>query len=253
MMQYFLSWRDGRADECVGLENRCVLTGTVGSNPTPSAEHLRCDRMGTQAHDTKLRLTGMSKRASVALLSVGVAAVIFAAVAAVMASQQGQGSPTTMMGGATASLVTYTGSAAEKAPALDLQRLGGGQPVSLSGIGLGRQPLVVNFFASWCNACQQELKAVAGVASEKVVRFVGVDTNDTSPSTARKMLRSVGASYPVGIGGTAQADQFRAEGLPTTVFINGKGHIVAMALGAVTRSELQRWISELVTGRPLKQ
>ena len=31
------SWRDGRVDDCDGLENRSGLTLTGGSNPSPSA------------------------------------------------------------------------------------------------------------------------------------------------------------------------------------------------------------------------
>ena len=39
ILRYLTSRRGGRADECGGLENRCPgLTGTVGSNPTPSAQ-----------------------------------------------------------------------------------------------------------------------------------------------------------------------------------------------------------------------
>ncbi len=30
-------WRDGRVVECGGLENRCTVTGTGGSNPSFSA------------------------------------------------------------------------------------------------------------------------------------------------------------------------------------------------------------------------
>jgi hypothetical protein len=36
-MQVKPAWRDARVAESDGLENRCGLTPTVGSNPTPSA------------------------------------------------------------------------------------------------------------------------------------------------------------------------------------------------------------------------
>lgn len=31
-------WMGGRADDCIGLESRGPLTGSEGSNPSPSAE-----------------------------------------------------------------------------------------------------------------------------------------------------------------------------------------------------------------------
>lgn len=171
---------------------------------------------------------------------VAVAALAFAVTAALMASRS---TGTNGMGQSNATLVTYTGAQAAKATPLHLARLGGGPPVTLSG--LGHAPIVVNFFASWCTACQAELEAVAQVAAEGQVGFVGVDTNETSYGAAMRMLRRVGADYPVGIGSTTQASEYRAPGLPTTVFIDARGRIVAEALGAVTRPELSRWVGEL--------
>ena len=40
------TWRDARVAESDGLENRCGLTPTVGSNPTPSAQEPSADRLG---------------------------------------------------------------------------------------------------------------------------------------------------------------------------------------------------------------
>ena len=36
-IQMRVSRRDGRVDDCAGLENRFTRKGNVGSNPTPSA------------------------------------------------------------------------------------------------------------------------------------------------------------------------------------------------------------------------
>src|SRR5262249_18619820 len=41
-------WRGARVAESGGLENRCTLTGTVGSNPTLSASEERQENKGTR-------------------------------------------------------------------------------------------------------------------------------------------------------------------------------------------------------------
>ena len=41
-------WRVGRVDDCGGLENRWPLTGSEGSNPSPSAKRMFTDTLGTQ-------------------------------------------------------------------------------------------------------------------------------------------------------------------------------------------------------------
>ncbi|MDA8039897.1 MAG: TlpA disulfide reductase family protein [Actinomycetota bacterium] len=218
---------------------------------------MQTEAAATAAPPPKRTAKGLSHKGLALLMAAAVAALSFAVVAAITASRTGGtsggggtggGGSSSSGGGAgqqPATLVTYKAAAAEPAPALRLPRLGGGATVTLTG--LGKRPIVVNFFASWCTACQAELKAVAQVADEGRVSFVGVDTNETSYGAALKMLQRVGARYPVGIGGTTQADEYRAPGLPTTVFINAKGRVVAMALGAVTRPQLDAWVVELLS------
>ena len=171
-------------------------------------------------------------RTRIALVVVLVVVVAVAAVA--LATRRAGGSSTT----------------STTADAWVLPRLNGSGEVRLSDYR--GKPLVVNFFASWCTACQAELKAVAEVAGEGRVGFVGVDTNETSYGAALRMLRRAGARYPVGIGSTTQASEYRAPGLPTTVFIDKRGRVVAEAFGAVTRSQLSHWVSELASGAPLR-
>lgn len=187
--------------------------------------------------------SGMSRGMIATLLGLMLAGIAFAVVTAVFASSSPTATSKGGGGGQSPYLVTYKIKGAEAAPPLHLPRLGGGPAVGLPG--LGHRPIVVNFFASWCTACQSELRAVATVADQHRVTFVGVDTNETSQSAAQRMLARVHASYPVGVGGTSQASEYRAPGLPTTVFIDSRGRIVAMALGALTVSELERWVSEL--------
>ena len=130
-----------------------------------------------------------------------------------------------------------------------LKRLGGGSPVTVGGAT--GAPMVVNFFASWCPACKRELGAMAAVARTGGVRFVGVDTDDNAPGLALSLLRRAGARYAVGIGGASLVEAYGTANLPTTAFVNGRGKIVALALGALTRHDLSRWVAELAAGKPL--
>jgi cytochrome c biogenesis protein CcmG/thiol:disulfide interchange protein DsbE len=175
--------------------------------------------------------------------------VVFAATAVVVADHRAS-SLSQESGGAT--LVTYTTAHQATVGPLNLARLGSSQRFTLTS-SLGRRPLVINFFASWCTACQAELRAVALVANAEAGRvpFFGVDTNETSDSQAIRMLSNVRARYPVGIGTTTQANEFLVPGLPTTLFVDARGKVVAMAYGQLSRAELSRWVGELAAGKPL--
>ena len=106
-----------------------------------------------------------------------------------------------------------------------LDRLGGGSPVQLSH--RPDEPVVVNFFASWCANCVAELGAFASVSKDAgSARFLGIDSNDASSTEARALLKRAGVGYPVGIDASGTtADRYLVAALPVTFFISRSGVI----------------------------
>ena len=133
------------------------------------------------------------------------------------------------------------------APGFSLPSLRGGQKVSLAGFA--GHPVVLNFFASWCQNCRAELSAFAKVSSASygALRFVGVDTDDASPGRARSLLAAAGDNYPVGVdrNGDVATSLYLVEALPVTVFISANGRILGQAFGAQTVRSLTPWLRRL--------
>lgn len=189
------------------------------------------------------------RRGSLGLrLALGLIVVVVAGFVA-LAVHAASKSTTALSNTISAGLVTYAPGHRKVPARVELPRLGGGAKVAVGG-DTGR-PVVVNFFASWCTACQKEVGAVAAVARSAPVAFVGVDTDDDAPSQALSMLRHAGATYPVGVAQAPLAEEYGTGNLPTTAFVNSRGQIVALKLGAVTRSELDKWVAELAAGKPV--
>jgi cytochrome c biogenesis protein CcmG/thiol:disulfide interchange protein DsbE len=138
---------------------------------------------------------------------------------------------------------------APAAPAFSLPVLGhSGQQVALSEYA-GR-PLIVNFFASWCEPCQQETPLLARFyrTEHGRVAIVGLDENDVLGS-AMSFTRKEGVGYPVGFDpAIIAASAYGVAGLPQTFFLNAKHRIVDRIFGAVTLADINRGIALATAG-----
>jgi cytochrome c biogenesis protein CcmG/thiol:disulfide interchange protein DsbE len=131
--------------------------------------------------------------------------------------------------------------ALKPAPAFTLQSLANpAQHVSLAAYR--GQPVILNFFASWCAPCKKETPLLAGYyrASKGKVAIIGVDADD-SATAARQFLSANGVAYPVGFETTpalANAYGVSEIGIPETFFLDSGHRIVKRVLGDVTMKDL---------------
>ena len=131
------------------------------------------------------------------------------------------------------------------APAFDLPRVGA-EDGRLRLADFAGQPMVVNFWASWCVPCRKEMPALQAAAERLVgrVAFVGVNHQD-GQSPAAEFEREVGVTYPSGYDPDgAVARDFGVVGLLTTVLVDASGRIVARSLGELTENELDDLITD---------
>ena len=131
------------------------------------------------------------------------------------------------------------------APAFSLPLLGheSGPQVALSTYR-GR-PLIVNFFASWCEPCQTETPLLAKFyrGQKGAVALVGLDENDTL-GHATSFTRADGVSYPVGWDPNfTVASAYGVNALPQTFFLNSRHQIVDRVFGQVTLARLNQGIA----------
>ena len=130
------------------------------------------------------------------------------------------------------------------APTFSFPALGhSGQRVSLGDYS--GQPVIVNFFASWCVPCKQETPLLARFyhTEQAKVALVGLDENDVL-ANATSFTRSDGVSYPVGWDPQlSAADAYGVNALPQTFFLNAKHRIVDRVFGAVTLAALHKGIA----------
>jgi cytochrome c biogenesis protein CcmG, thiol:disulfide interchange protein DsbE len=134
------------------------------------------------------------------------------------------------------------------APTFSLPVLGQSGPKVSLGDYAGR-PLIVNFFASWCEPCQKETPLLATFyrTEHGKVAIVGLDENDVLGS-AMSFTHKEGVSYPVGFDpGAIAASAYGVAALPQTFFLDARHRIVDRVFGAVTLADINRGVA-LATG-----
>jgi peroxiredoxin len=127
--------------------------------------------------------------------------------------------------------------------------------------GLRGHVVVLNVWASWCYPCQSEAPGLARIARakrEQGVRFLGIDTRDTS-GAAQRFVHKYAIPYPSITD--PKGDVVRrldglvpVDGVPSTLVIDPSGRVAARKIGILDEAALRKAVdgvlAERGAGRP---
>jgi len=127
---------------------------------------------------------------------------------------------------------------AEAAPDITLSYFDGSTENLADLVG---QPVVLNFWASWCPACISEMPAFADVHRRlgDRVRFVGINMQEVSLDAAIDLADRTGVDYQLAHDPDgAIFREFGGLAMPTTVFITADGSVARVHSGAIFSDDL---------------
>ena len=109
------------------------------------------------------------------------------------------------------------------------------------------KPLLVNFWATWCPPCVEEMPLLDSFFREHAAKgwqVVGLAVDQ--PSAVRTFLQRTKVTFPIGMAGLEGTDLTRqlgnqSGGLPFTVVLGADGVVRQRRMGRVTEADLKAW------------
>jgi thiol-disulfide isomerase/thioredoxin len=120
-----------------------------------------------------------------------------------------------------------------------------GEPVELAP--WRGKPLLVNFWATWCPPCVEELPLLNAFYNRQVAhgwQVLGLAVDRRDP--VRRFLQKLPLDFPVALAGMAGIELSRTlgnprGGLPYTIVLGASGAVMHRKIGKVTEADLSDW------------
>ncbi|MHC0035521.1 redoxin domain-containing protein [Pseudoneobacillus sp. C159] len=130
-----------------------------------------------------------------------------------------------------------------EAPDFELKTLDG-KTVKLSE--LKGQKVMLNFWATWCPPCKEEMPAMQKFHEEKDNDVTILAVNIDPQLNVQGFVEEMGITFPIPLDETDQVNTiYQVISIPTTFFIDTKGVIKQKHIGGMTYDHMKKYVSQL--------
>ena len=114
--------------------------------------------------------------------------------------------------------------------------------------------VLVNFWATWCSPCIEEMPELSDFHQRHQARdavVLGVNMEDLPPAELQRFVEEWFISYPIllaPVDGSTTLGTISA--LPTSILISPEGKVVSRRVGTISAHWIERMMEQAAAGRP---
>ena len=123
----------------------------------------------------------------------------------------------------------------DRTPRFALPALDGGVVESGSLVG---KPVVLNFWATWCEPCLHELPILNELARDSRIQVVAIALDEEGATSVRPFAERHGLEYTILLGDQATFERFSGLSIPYTLVLDESGTVVNIYRGPATQENL---------------
>ena len=132
-----------------------------------------------------------------------------------------------------------------RAPHFSLKSLDGGTVTNSSFEG---NPVVLNFWATWCGPCMKEIPDLKQFAADSRAKVLGIALDEDGAKAVKSFVERNGINYQIALGNQEVFKQFSGYGIPYTLVLDRSQRIANIYRGPVTKESLQQDLKKIEQG-----
>lgn len=119
---------------------------------------------------------------------------------------------------------------------------------NLNSSSLKGKPVVLNFWATWCQNCMKEIPELKKVAAGTGAKVIGIALDEDGVQTIKPFVESHQINYTILVGNQEIFQQFNGVAIPYTLVLDGSHRIFKIYRGQASKEDIENDLKKIEQG-----